>query len=280
MQHHDTIIHVDLQAALQAFVAQLATANGQRPGILRMRLQEKLEKLDDRWQVLYGLAQQGMQPQLAALLGIFLQEWADKEAIELALAYPGQPFDPTNQVLLQSFQEKLSRQHQALSSELLLLMEQGRLAREQLEAQVQPADWQGVAFELVKHQQQVAQDWQSAAEQWQQCASHELDAREQNFWQAQQVAEQWSNVALSGMRQTQQGVDQLLAFASAIHHDATCLMESTYEQQQQMLPQAVQEATQAITAQRIRSRLIAVAVIIAIVIGLLALAYFLGATLV
>ena len=281
MQHptQRNTIRVDLNAASQTFVAQLTTSNGQPHGNLQTRLEEKLAHLDQMWEVLYHLARQGMEPQLTALLGIFLQEWAGKEAIAFLLQQHGMVADPTHPVLLQSFWEKLCRQHQALSSELLLYLEQGRRERAQLEAQVQPEDWQEAAFELATSLQQVGQSWQQTALDWQQRAADQMQAREHDYREGHQVANQWSGQALSAIQQAQYGLGRMYDFAEDIHGYTVNLIASTYEHERELLPSAVREATEQVAAQRRNSRLIIAGVFILVIVGLLALAYVLGSTL-
>jgi len=168
-----THVTLNLRSAHNAFISCIAAANQQctDPAVLGSVYQEKLDRLDQGIEVLYQLASAGMEEQLAPLLTTLLQEWAIKEAIELLLRSPD-PIDPANQGLHNAFWEKLGRQHQALSSELLLQLQRGKeeraLAQEEraIAQEERARSWQAMALNAFESQHQQQQRWQGTAFQW------------------------------------------------------------------------------------------------------------------
>ncbi len=239
-----TLINVNLSDAHNTFVASLAAMNQQNidPEVLDEMYQEKLDRLDQYMHVLTQLAAAGMEEQISSLLNTLLQEWAVKEAIELLQRYQDCVIDPAHQGLLQSFWDKLGRQHQALSSELLLQLKLGKEQREHAQEE-RARSWQTAAFRSIENQQSQQQEWQNTVSQWvqgQQQTNQQWFQHQQNvFSQHQQANQQWANVAMTGVQQAQLGVKQWYDFATSTQANVANMLAGTEQRQAMMVEQAV-----------------------------------------
>ena len=229
-----TLINVNLQQAHNTFVSYLWCANQQSAEVLDDVYQEKFERLDQDMHVLTQLASEGMEEQLSPLLNTLLQEWAMKEAIELLLRYQNCVIDPSQQHLQRSFWEKLNRQHQALSSELLLKVQQNKQQRARDE-QERAQSWQSVAFKSFENQQNQQQQFQHAASQW-------FQQQQEMFGSYQQANREWTNAAMTGVQQAQLGVKQWYDFAASTQQNVANMLAGTEQRQSMMVEQAVHKA--------------------------------------
>jgi hypothetical protein len=221
-----TRINANLQQAYTTFVSTLAKHRTD-PSVLKEIYQEKLERLDQSMDMLTKLARAGMEEQLSPLLSTLLQEWAIKEAIELFLRYPGCAFNLADQNLQQSFWSKLERQHQTLSSELLLHLQQAKMARAQA-LEERSRSWQSVAYKSLEDQRTQQNQWQNTAFQWvqgqQQMNQQWFDREQTMFNQYQQANQKWADTALLGVQQAQVGTKQYQDFAASIHNDVSTIL--------------------------------------------------------
>ena len=242
-----THITLNLRSAHNAFISCIAAANQQHtdPAALRSVYQEKLDRLDQGIEVLYQLASAGMEEQLAPLLTTLLQEWAIKEAIELLLR-SSDPIDPANQGLHNAFWEKLGRQHQALSSELLLQLQRGREERA-LAQEERARSWQAMALNAFESQHQQQQRWQGTALQWvehqQQLNQHWFENQQGMFHHFQQANQQWANTAMAGVQQAQLGVKQWYDFAASTQTTVANMLAGSEQRQAMVVEQAMTRAT-------------------------------------
>ncbi len=242
-----TRMNVNLTDAHNSFISSLAAANRQNtdPDVLAEVYQEKLDRLNQGMDVLIQLASAGMEEQISPLLNTLLQEWAIKEALELLLRYQNCMIDPADQGLQRSFWEKLGRQHQVLSSELLLHMQQGKQQRAQAHEE-RARDWQSVASRAIENQQNQQQQWQNTAFQWvqgQQQMNQQWFQHQQNmFNQYQQANQQWANTAVVGVQQAQLGVKQWYDFAASTQSNVANMLAGTEQRQSMIVEQAVQKA--------------------------------------
>ena len=242
-----TLVNVNLVDAHNAFVSYIAAANQNHTDqdVLDDILQEKVDRIAQYWDVLTKLAQACLEEQLSPLLSTLLQEWAIKEAVELLLRYRNGVIDPTHPGLQKSFWEKLGRQHQSLSSELFLLLQQGKEQRAQTERE-RAQNWQAVAFKAFENQQNQQQQFQNAAFQWvqgqQQMNQQWFQHQQEMFSRYQQSNQQWANVAMSGVQQAQAGVKQWYDFAAATQQTVENWMAGTEQRQAAVVEQAVHKA--------------------------------------
>ncbi len=242
-----TLVNVNLVDAHNAFVSYIVAANQNHTDldVLDDMLQEKVDRIAQYWDVLTKLAQACLEEQLSPLLSTLLQEWAIKEAVELLLRYRNGVIDPTHPGLQKSFWEKLGRQHQSLSSELFLLLQQGKEQRAQTERE-RAQNWQAVAFKAFENQQNQQQQFQNAAFQWvqgqQQMNQQWFQHQQEMFSRYQQSNQQWANVAMSGVQQAQAGVKQWYDFAAATQQTVENWMAGTEQRQAAVVEQAVHKA--------------------------------------
>ncbi len=242
-----THMNINLRSAHNAFISCIAAANQQHtdPVVLRSVYQEKLDRLDQGIEVLYQLASAGMEEQLALLLTTLLQEWAIKEAIELLLR-SSDSVDPANQGLHNAFWEKLGRQHQALSSELLLQLQRGREERA-LAQEERARSWQAMALSAFENQHQQQQRWQGTAFQWvehqQQLNQHWFENQQGMFNHFQQANQQWANTAMAGVQQAQLGVKQWYDFAASTQTTVANMLAGSEHRQAMVVEQAMTRAT-------------------------------------
>ena len=256
-----TLIHVDLAQAYDTFVSYVAKQDTD-PIVLEEIHQEKLARLDQYMDMLTRLASAGMEEQLSPLLSTLLQEWAIKEVVELLLRYPGCAFDPADPGLQQTFWRKLGRQHQALSSELLLHLQQARVARAQAEAE-RAQSWQTVAARSVEDQRQQNLQFQGAAIQW---VQHE----QQMFSQHQQANREWADVAIVGVQQAQLGVKQWYDFASSTQQSVANMLVGTEQRQAAVVEQAVHKSNM----KKWGSRLMIIGLVIVGILAMFGCAFF------
>jgi len=217
-----TLITVNLTQAFDMFVSSLAKHNTD-PIVLDEIYQEKLAKLNQYMGVLTKLAVAGMEEQISPLLSTLLQEWAIKEAVELLLRYPGYSFNPADPGLQRSFWAKLGRQHQALSSELLLHLQQAKETRAQVQEE-RSKNWQSIAARTFENQQSQQQHWvqyqQQLNQQW-------FQGQRDMFNQFQQANQQWANTALTGVQQAQLGMQQWYGFAASTQANVANMLTGT-----------------------------------------------------
>jgi hypothetical protein len=243
-----TLIHVDLTQAHNAFISYIAAANANPHVdlyILNDVRQEKLDHVKQDWEVLTEIAKAGMEEQLSPLLNTLLQEWAIKEAAELLVRYQAIPIDPTDPGLQRSFWDKLGRQHQLLSSELLLQLQNGKEQRAQSERE-RAQNWQSAAYKSLEELRTQQQQWQNTAFQWvqsqQQMNQQWFQYQEQMFSHYQKENREWANAAMTGVQQAQLGLKQWYDFAAATQQSVQNWMAGTEQRQSVMVEQAVQKA--------------------------------------
>ena len=224
-----TWLNVNLTDAHKAFVSFISAANQQKtsPELLDDVYQEKIDRLDQNWRVLDALAGEGMEEQLTPLLNTLLQEWAIKEAVEILLRYQGCFIDPSYKGLQQAFWEKLSRQAQTLSSELLLQMQRGKEQRARAQEE-RAQSWQSTASRLFEDQCRQNQQW--------------LQYQQQMFGHYQQANREWAEVAMVGVQHAQVGMKQWYDFAANTQANVAHMLAGTEQRQVAVVEQALQKA--------------------------------------
>lgn len=249
-----TLINANLMQAFDTFIAFLTNHNPDRV-VLSEMYQEKLARLDQDMDVLIELASAGMEEQLAPLLTVLLQEWAIKEAIELLLRPQGCVLDPADKEIEHCFWNKLCRQHQALSSELLLYLHQAKETQEE-----RSKSWQVIAARTFENQQRQQQQWmwhqQQLSQQW-------FQGQQDMFHQFQQDNRQWATTALTGVQQAQLGMQQWYKFAESTQASVANML-AVVERQQLSMVQEVRKA-------RTKTWVMRLTIIVLVLVGVLAL---------
>jgi hypothetical protein len=112
---------IDLKPAFSTFLSTLAAAQQNNETIDRMStmINTLQTHLDEKWNTLNDLAEQGLDQSLCSMLDVFLREWALMSALALIVDREAW-VDPYDQGVQNAFWEKLSRQHTWLASRLLL----------------------------------------------------------------------------------------------------------------------------------------------------------------
>lgn len=276
MSINPTPFTIDLTPAFFAFLNTLEAAQqrGESEASLTVLRDKSCDRLDQQWETLEQLAQEGLETAIAAPLDVFLREWAIKEALDLLLRYPTVYIDPTLPRMQNAFWDKLARQHQVLASGLLLFLRQGQRQREQAEAQQQPKRWETFAADMLQQQHRQQLDWQQAAYQTLQEQRRSLEDQRSTLHKHHEVAQRWSRAALDGIDQAQRGVEHSFKLVSDLHGDVRQMITSTNEYQQQVLPESVRQATEQAMRQRARARLLIVLIILLSIPALLALCFF------
>ena len=243
-----TLINVNLDEARDAFIKYIAVANQNctAPEVLDEVYWEKMDRLDQCWRVLEKLAYEGLGEQLSPQLNMLLKEWAIKEAVELLLRYQSYGgVDHSDPGVQRDFNEKLARQHQALSSELVLQIQEGKKQRAQAEVE-RKRDWQAIAARAIESQRQQQHQWQNAAFQWvrgqQQLNQQWFQHQQQMFSHHQQANQQWANVALTGVQYAQLGVKQWYDFAASTQQSVAQMLAGAEQRQAVMVEQAIHKA--------------------------------------
>lgn len=270
-----TLVNVNLVDAHNAFVSYIAAANQNNTdlGVLDDVHQEKIARIAQYWDVLTKLAQACLEEQFSPLLSTLLQEWAIKEAAELLLRYQNCAIDPTHSGLQKSFWEKLGRQHQSLSSELFLLLKQGKEQRAQAERE-RAQNWQAVAFKAFENQQNQQNQFQNAAFQWvqgqQQQNQQWFQHQREMFGSYQQANREWENVAMVGAQQAQLGMKQWYDFAAGTQANVANMLAGTEQRQASVMEQAVRKANM----KKWTTRLIIIGLVLVGIVSLFGCAFF------
>jgi len=243
MTHQLTI---DLNPCITVFLQTIAAAQARQETIpaLEAVYRTTQGRLDQQWATLERLAEAGLDDQVPPTFAILLREWAVYEAVEVLLryGYAGRFLDPQDRGLAPGFREKLTRQQQALASELLLLRECG--ARERQRQQEQQAQvWEASASRVVV-------DQQAALKQSHEMTLRLIQEQQQTMQHGHQVAQRWSEVALQGVLQDQRGAGQLLTFAENVQKNVLGMLDASEEHYDVL----VEEATRRQTVRR-RTRL-------------------------
>ena len=103
-------------------------------------------------------------------------------------------------------------------------------------------------------------------------AAFQMLQEQRTTWQTgHQVSQQWSDVALRGVAQAQQGVQQMYSFAATVQSNVAGMLAGTEERQNMLVGEAVDRANW----RRSRSRLTVVLIMAVSVPLLFLLAYFL-----
>jgi len=269
---HNPFLTLDVDTACnEARVLYLDTLarmqqNGGQPVDWLGRLkQQSQSNLDNYWDAALKLAcadhVQGAGTQLAFIVkewGLYraLADLIDADARRIYL-------DPADPDTYNDIQRAIEHQVVYLATELLTARLDGSQQRK-AEALRQQQDWQSVAFQQVRQNMQHQTVWQDAAFQMLQ--------EQQAAWQTgHQVAQQWSDVALHGVTQAQQGVQQMYSFAATVQSNVAGMMAGTEERQYMIVEEAIDRAN----GRRTRSRLTVVLIIAVSVPLLFWLAYFL-----
>jgi hypothetical protein len=258
------LFQFDLTPAFHAFFSAIAAAQqrSETPESMEAVVDVTRGRLDHQWETLTHLARAGLEDQMRASLDVLLREWALKEALELLLRKGGTVIDPADQGLRNRFWQVLTQQHQVLAGELMLYWHQGQQAHEQAQAN-RPKNWEEFAWRVLEHQHGQQQYWQGAA-------FHMLQEQRTAWQTGQQIAEQWSQVALSSIVQAQQGVQQLYNIAATMHSHVADMLAATEERHSLVVEGAVDRARR-----RRMTRLTVVLIMAVSVPALFALAYFL-----
>ena len=252
------VLYLDTLARMQQ--------NGGQPVDWLERLKQKSQRnLDNYWDAALKLAcadhVQGASTQLAFIV----KEWGLYRALADLIDADARCIylDPADPDTYNDIQRAIEHQVVYLATELLTAWLDGSQQRK-AEVLRQQQDWQGVAFQQVRQNMQHQTAWQDAA--------FHLLQEQQTAWQTgHQVAQQWSDVALHGVTQAQQGVQQMYSFVATVQSNVAGMLAGTEERQYMIVEEAVDHAN----GRRTRSRLTVVLIIAVSVPLLFWLAYFL-----
>jgi hypothetical protein len=252
------VLYLDTLARMQQ--------NGGRPVDWLECLQQKSQRnLDNYWDAALKLActdhVQGASTQLAFIV----KEWGLYRALSDLIDANARCIylDPVDPDMYNDIQRAIEHQVVYLATELLTAWLDGSQQRKADQLR-QQRDWQNVAFQQVQQHLQHQTAWHDAAFQMLQ--------EQRTTWQTgHQVSQQWSDVALRGVAQAQQGVQQMYSFAATVQSNVAGMLAGTEERQNMIVGEAVDRANW----RRSRSRLTVVLIIAVSVPLLFLLAYFL-----
>ena len=246
-------------------LARMQQNGGQPVDWLERSKQQSQSNLANYWDASQKLAFADHVQGASAELAIIIIEWglyrvfADLIDADARCMY----LDPADPDTYNDIQRAIEHQVVYLATELLTAWLDGSQQRkaEQLRQQ---QDWQGVAFQQVQQHMQRQTAWHDAAFQMLQ--------EQRTAWQTgHQAAQQWSDVALSGVEQAQRGVQHMYTFAATVQSNVAGMLAGTEERQYVLVEEAVDRANW----RRGRSRLTVVLIIAVSVPLLFLLANFL-----
>jgi hypothetical protein len=269
---HNPFLTLDVTTACdQARVLYLDTLarmqqNGGQPVDWLERLKQHSQRnLDNYWDAALKLACtdhiQGASTQLAFIV----KEWGLYRALSDLIDAGARCsyLDPADTDTYNDIERAIEQQVVYLATELLNEWHRGHKQRK-AEALWQQQDWQNVAFQQVQQHMQHQTAWHNAAFQMLQ--------EQRTTWQTgHQVSQLWSDVALRGVAQAQQGVQQMCSFAATVQSNVAGMLAGTEERQNMLVGEAVDRAN----GRRSRSRLTVVLIMAVSVPLLFLLAYFL-----
>jgi hypothetical protein len=246
-------------------LARMQQNGGQPVDWLECLKQRSQRNLDNFWDAALKLACtdhfQGASTQLAFIV----KEWGLYRALsdlidaDTSCSY----LDPADTDTYNDIERAIEQHVVYLATELLNEWLRGHQQRK-ADALWQQQDWQNVAFQQVQQHMQHQTAWHDAAFQMLQ--------EQRTTWQTgHQVSQQWSDVALRGVAQAQQGVQQMYSFAATVQSNVAGMLASTEERQYMIVGEAVDRANW----RRSRSRLTVVLIMAVSVPLLFLLAYFL-----
>ena len=246
-------------------LARVQQNGGQPVDWLERLKQQSQRNLDNCWDAALKLACADHTQGASVQLAFIVKEWglyralADLIDADASCSY----LDPADPDTYNDIQRAIEHQVVYLATELLNEWLRGHEQRK-AEALRQQQDWQGVAFQQVRQNMQHQTAWQDAAFQ--------LLHEQRTAWQTgHQVAQQWSDVALHGVTQAQQDVQQMYSFAATVQSNVAGMLAGTEERQYMIVEEAVDRAN----GRRRRSRLTVVLIMAVSVPLLFWLAYFL-----
>ncbi len=246
-------------------LARMQQNGGQPLDWLERLKQQSQRNLDNYWDAALKLAFADHVQGASAQLALIMKEWGLYRAFaDLIDADAGCMYlDPADPDTYNDIQRAVEHQVVYLATELLTAWLEGNQQRKADQLR-QQQDWQGVAFQQVQQHLQRQTAWQDVAFQMLQ--------EQRTVWQTgHQVAQQWSNVALCGVEQAQQGVQQMYTFAATVQSNVAGMLAGSEERQYLLVEEAVDRATWG----RRRSRLTVVLIMAVLVPLLFLLVYFL-----
>jgi hypothetical protein len=252
------VLYLDTLARMQQ--------NGGQPAdwLERLKLQSQ-SNLDNYWDASQKLSFADHVQGASVQLAFTVKEWGLYRALSDLIEADARCIylDPADPDTYNDIQRAIEHQVVYLATELLNEWLSGHQQRES-EALRQQQDWQGVAFQQVQQHLQHQTAWHDAAFQMLQ--------EQRNAWQTgHQVAQQWSDVALSSVEQAQRGVQQMYTFAATVQSNVAGMLVGTEERQYMIVEEAVDRASW----KRRKSRLTVVLIMAVSVPLLFLLAYFL-----
>ncbi len=246
-------------------LARMQQNGGQPVDWLEAMKQKSQRNLDNYWDAALKLACADHVQGAGTQLAFIVKEWGLYRALADLIDADARCIylDPADPDTYNDIQRAIEHQVVYLATELLTAWLDGSQQRK-AEVLRQQQDWQGVAFQQVRQNMQHQTAWQDAA--------FHLLQEQQTAWQTgHQVAQQWSDVALHGVTQAQQGVQQMYSFVATVQSNVAGMLAGTEERQYMIVEEAVDHAN----GRRTRSRLTVVLIIAVSVPLLFWLAYFL-----
>ncbi len=246
-------------------LARMQQNGGQPVDWLERLKQQSQRNLDKYWDAALKLAFADHIEGAGTQLAFIMKEWGLYRALSDLIDAEARCMylDPADPDTYNDIQRAIEHQVVYLATELLNEWLRGHQQRK-AEALHQQQDWQGVAFQQVRQNMQHQTTWHNAAFQ----LLHEQQAALQA---GQQIAQQWSNVALNGVDQAQRGVQQMYTFTATVQSNVAGMLAGTEERQYVIVEEALDRAT----SRRRRSRLTVVLIMAVSVPLLFWLAYFL-----
>jgi hypothetical protein len=252
------VLYLDTLARMQQ--------NGGQPVDWLERLKQKSHRnLDNYWDAALKLVFTDHVQGVSTQLVFIVKEWGLYRALSDLIDADARCIylDPADTDTYNDIERAIEQHVVYLVTELLNEWLRGHQQRK-AEALWQQQDWQNVAFQQVQQHMQHQTAWHDAAFQMLQ--------EQRTTWQTgHQVSQQWSDVALRGVAQAQQGVQQMCSFAAAVQSNVAGMLAGTEERQNMLVGEAVDRANW----RRSRSRLTVVLIMAVSVPLLFLLAYFL-----
>ena len=246
-------------------LARMQQNGGQPVDWLERLKQQSQSNLDNYWDASQKLAFADHVQGASVQLAFTVKEWglyrvlSDLIEADARCSY----LDPSDPDTYNDIQRAIEHQVVYLATELLTVWLDGSQQRKADQLR-QQQDWQSVAYQQVQQTMQGQTAWHDAAFQMLQ--------EQRSAWQnGDQVAQQWSDVALNGVEQAQRGVQQMYTFAATVQSNVAGMLAGTEERQYMIVEEAVDRAN----GKRVRSRLTVVLIMAVSVPLLFWLAYFL-----
>lgn len=250
-------------------LARMQQGGGQDVSWLERLAQQCHKKLDEYWDAALNLVFADQVREVSPQLAVIVKEWGLYRALSdlIDADAEGKYLDPADPDTYNDIQRAIGHQVVYLTTELLNEWLRGDRLRkaDQLEQQ---QDWQNTAYQQVQQNMRHQTAWQEAAFQMLQ--------EQRTAWQTgHTVAHDWSDVALRGAKQAQDGVKHMYDFAAETQSNVVGMQQALQHHLEQNLPESMREAVREEARSRRRGRLTVILVGVVAFAALYGLAYLL-----